>query len=241
MRAATVAIPTYFMAGTRPLPSSIQTRLQTSPELVKNLVFLGKAGTLSTDGITIGFVGGIVTEDVDAVSNVCNTVFFCASNAFLQSPEVSVTQRDIDGMLQSNILVKSSLQQDTGNTLADIRNANKTPLHQRGIDLLLLATPPPDITTFSKNAPASASESHSVPSIASVITAARPRYILWSAQDNEVSDGQSAYWEREPFGWDSTGKHKEDRFTRAVKLDTFGGPKGAKKVSNKINDVRKVD
>ena len=67
-RPVAVAIPTYFMAGSRPLPSSIQTRLQTSPELVKNLVFLGKAGTLSTEGITIGFVGGVVTDDVDAVS-----------------------------------------------------------------------------------------------------------------------------------------------------------------------------
>ncbi|KAJ9113798.1 hypothetical protein QFC20_001825 [Naganishia adeliensis] len=193
------AIPTYFMVGSRPLPPSIQARLQVSPELVKNLVFLGKAGTLSTEGITIGFVGGVVTDDVDA--------------GLLQSSDVAVSQKDIDTMLQSNILVKSSLQQDTGNTLADIRNANKTPLHQRGIDLLLLATPPPDIATFSKNAPA----------------AARPRYLLWGAQDNEVEDGQSAYWGREPFGWDSTGKHKEDRFTRAVKLDTFGGPKGAKK------------
>jgi hypothetical protein len=145
-----------------------------------------------------------------------------------------VSQKDIDTMLQSNILVKSSLQQDAGNTLADIRNANKTPLHQRGIDLLLLATPPPDIATFSKNAPASASDNRSAPSISSVISAARPRYLLWGAQDDEVKDGQSAYWEREPFGWDSTGKHKEDRFTRVVKLDTFGGPKGAKKVSNHL-------
>lgn len=148
----------------------------------------------------------------------------------LQSSEVAISEKDVDVMLQSNMLAKASLQQDAGNTLADIRNANKIPLHQRGIDLLLLATPPPDITVFSRNAPASASETSTAPYIKKLITAARPRYMLWGAQDDETADGQSAYWEREPFGWDSTGKLREDRFTRAVKLDTFGGPKGAKKV-----------
>lgn len=63
------------MVGSRSLPPSIQARLQVSPELVKNLVFLGKAGTLSTEGITIGFVGGVVTDDVDAVSAALKTVF----------------------------------------------------------------------------------------------------------------------------------------------------------------------
>lgn len=133
-------------------------------------------------------------------------------------------------MLQSNMLAKASLQRDAGNTLADIRNANKTPMHQRGIDLLLLATPPPDIAALSWNAPTSAADCSAPEYIRKLVIAARPRYILWGARDNEGVNGQSAYWEREPFGWDSTGKLREDRFTRAVKLDTFGGPKGARKV-----------
>lgn len=191
----------------------------------------GKTGTISTEGITIGFLGGVVTDDVDAVSVTYFMGCACTQELFLQSSEIAVSQKDIDAMLQSNILAKASLQQDAGNTLADIRNANKTPLHQRGIDLLLLAMPPPDIAMFSRNVPASAPETHSSPLLASLITAARPRYLLWSAQDKEVEEGHSAYWEREPFGWDSTGKQKEDRFTRAVKLDTFSGPKGKKKVS----------
>jgi hypothetical protein len=154
-----------------------------------------------------------------------------AKASYLQSTDVAVSKNDIDAILQSNVFAKASLKQDAGNTLADIRNANKTPLHQRGVDLLLMASAPPEIATFSRNAPASAAVSNKTPYITDLITAARPRYLLWSAQDDEVPDGQSAYWEREPFGWDSTGNHKEDRFTRAVKLDTFGGPKGAKKVS----------
>lgn len=89
-----VAIPTYFMIGTRPLPESIQARLLAGPELVKNLVCLGKlyksfilwvvrvliadlirmriisgkTGTIESDGISIGFLGGVPTDDVDAVS-----------------------------------------------------------------------------------------------------------------------------------------------------------------------------
>ncbi|KAJ9122506.1 hypothetical protein QFC22_001935 [Naganishia vaughanmartiniae] len=171
----------------------------------------GKAGTFVTDDISIGFVGGVITDDVDVPG------------------DVAVSKSDIDAILHSNTLAKASLKQDAGNTLADIRNANKTPLHQRGIDLLLMASAPPEIASFSRSAPASAASPNSTPYIADLITAARPRYILWSAQDDEVPAGESGYWEREPFGWDSPGNHKEDRFTRAVKLDTFGGPKGAKK------------
>lgn len=151
-----------------------------------------------------------------------------------QSSQAAISEKDVDVLLQSNMLAKASLQRDAGNTLADIRNANKVPLHQRGIDLLLLATPPPDITAFSRNAPASAGESSDPPYIRKLVIAARPRYMLWGAGDDEGNDGQSAYWEREPFGWDSTGKLREDRFTRAVKLDTFGGPKGTKKVSETL-------
>ncbi|GHJ87347.1 hypothetical protein NliqN6_3749 [Naganishia liquefaciens] len=204
------AIPTYFMIGTRPLPETIQARLLAGPELVKNLVCLGKSGTIDTDGISLGFLGGLPTENVDSSS-------------------VAISVKDVDAMLQSNMLAKASLQRDTGNTLADIRNSNKTPLPHRGIDLLLLATPPPEITAFSRNAPTSITEPSSPDYISKLIIAARPRYLFWGAKDDEGDTGGSAFWEREPFGWDSTGKLREDRFTRAVKLDTFGGPKGAKK------------
>ena len=82
------------MIGTRPLPETIQARLLAGPELVKNLVCLGKlfrsrrsgnppglsrsfhvkcqlisgkSGTIDTDGISLGFLGGLPTENVDSV------------------------------------------------------------------------------------------------------------------------------------------------------------------------------
>ncbi|KAJ9106875.1 hypothetical protein QFC19_003004 [Naganishia cerealis] len=202
----------------------------------------GKAGTFVTGDVTIGFIGGVITDDVDVVSLECRKAHVSCSNlSFFQSQDVAVSKSDIEAILQTNVLAKASLKQDAGNTLADIRNANKTPLNQRGIDLLLMASPPPEIALFSRNAPPSGVQQNNVPQVSDFITAARPRYILWSAQDDEVEDGQSAYWEREPFGWDSTGKHKEDRFTRAVKLDTFGGSKGAKKVSNATSKKVRLD
>ncbi|CAG8901829.1 unnamed protein product [Penicillium egyptiacum] len=55
----TVALPTYFTLGNRPLPPQVVEKIEATDEVCPNLFFLGKRGTLkTTDGIRIVALGG---------------------------------------------------------------------------------------------------------------------------------------------------------------------------------------
>lgn len=59
----TVACPTYFTLGNRPLPPQVVEKIEATDEVCPNLFFLGKRGTLKTkDGIRIVALGGTMGE-----------------------------------------------------------------------------------------------------------------------------------------------------------------------------------
>lgn len=59
----TVALPTYFTLGNRPLPPQVVEKIEATDEVCPNLFFLGKRGTLkTTDGIRIVVLGGTMGE-----------------------------------------------------------------------------------------------------------------------------------------------------------------------------------
>jgi hypothetical protein len=65
----TVPIPTYFTHPTHPLSPSLSAKLNAgstpgSPEILPNLIYLGKTGVFKTSsGVGVGFIGGAFTDD----------------------------------------------------------------------------------------------------------------------------------------------------------------------------------
>jgi hypothetical protein len=63
------ALLTYFTVGDHALPGKIIARLEDSPEVVPNLVYLGRKGTFTTsEGIRIVSVGGRLVENEQSVT-----------------------------------------------------------------------------------------------------------------------------------------------------------------------------
>ena len=90
----------------------------------------------------------------------------------------------------------------------------------QGLDLLLLNTPPPNLSLLSKSFTSTAIQlAEPATPLKEVVERSRPRYLFWA-------EGEG-YWEREPISWQEEGK--EVRWTRAVKLGALGAEGDGKK------------
>lgn len=101
------------------------------------------------------------------------------------------------------------------------------PPHFHGLDLLLLNSPPPNLTLLSPSAPSLGfTLAEPTPPLKEVVEKTRPRYMFWTEGDG--------FWEREPIGWAEADGEK--RWTRSVKLGALGEQGEGKKtrVSSEI-------
>lgn len=146
------AVPTYFTAGSRPLPPRIQARIDAGqPELVSNLVYLGGTGAFKTaSGVKIAYVGGGGAPNADA---------------------------DLEALAIHPLMPSRSSPNATGSLQA---SRAQQASHQQGVDLLLLQHPPPRIEAPSNTS--AAQPPHAVSErLSELIAQARPRYMLWSS------------------------------------------------------------
>lgn len=200
-------VPTYFTTGSKPFPPSIQARLDGgSPELKHNFVHLGGVGAFKTaSGVKIAFVGGgSAAAAASGDGGMESELEALAIHPLMPSP--------------------ASPSSSSGSSTLSASRARQVS-HQQGVDLLLLHDAPPKIDAPSSSAAAHQPSTSTSSRLAEIIVQARPRYMLWSSQD----DG--GFWERAPFGWSgsaaaSTGS-AEERFTRVIRLDRMGGADGA--------------
>ncbi|KJE04557.1 nuclear protein [Cryptococcus gattii NT-10] len=203
-------VPTYFTLGKNILPQSIQEKIsETGGEVVDNLVFLGKSKVLTTSqGLKIACIGGSYSpETYDAPNDPYSPV---------------ITRESVDAVLKHSLL--SGPSTGTADSLASAKqSATVLPAAFQGVDLLLLSSPAPPLSSLSPSFTTSGiSLINPASPLEDVIKKAKPRYLLWG-------NGEG-FWEREPWGWTSPSG-KEERWTRAVKLGALGGevPAGGKK------------
>ncbi|EIW72838.1 hypothetical protein TREMEDRAFT_59006 [Tremella mesenterica DSM 1558] len=201
--ASVFPVPTYFTIGKYALPQSVKDKIEeTGGEVVRNLVFLGKSGVLSTaQGLKIAYVGGTYDEETYNIPSSEN------------SSTSTISQNDVNALLSNPLISPATKVEDS---LASARDGTSVlPSPFQGIDLLLTSPPPPSLSLLSPSFPSSGiSLATPAPPLAEVIRRARPRYLFWA-------DGEG-FWEREPWGW-SGSDGKEERWTRAVKLGALGG------------------
>ncbi|OCF75228.1 nuclear protein [Kwoniella mangroviensis CBS 8886] len=203
-------VPTYFTVGQYPLPQLVKEQIiKTGGEVANNLVYLGKSSVLTTaQGLKIACVGGSFTEEgYDTIGDQFSPV---------------ISKDSISAILSHPILTGATA--NPSESLASAKQeASALPSAFQGVDLLLLSSPSPHLSTLSPSyASSGVSLAQSAPPLEEVVRRAKPRYLLWG-------DGEG-FWEREPWGWTGpTGK--EERWTRAVKLGALGGeaPTGGKK------------
>ena len=134
------------------------------------------------------------------------------------SPQV--TKKSVDTLLNHAMFNPNT---EPTSSLASARQSSAAlPSAFSGVDLLLLSSPPPSLSLLSPSFPSIdfPLATEAAP-LVDVVTKCRPRYVFWG-------EGEG-FWEREPWGWTSTGA-KEERWTRAVKLGALGGAgEGGKK------------
>lgn len=199
-------VPTYFQLGHHPLPPLVQGKVDKGqPEVVKNLIYLGKVGAFKTAaGVKIAFVGG------GAHGNDAN--------------DLAVTDSDLEALYINPLLPRPS-QAASASAPSLSASRAQVPFHQQGIDLLLLNDAPPQIYQHSASGsqlpPIVRESPTNLPTkISQLITQSRPRYMLWSTSNEK---DQGGFWEREPFAWRTGPDGQEERFTRSVRLDRLGG------------------
>lgn len=123
----------------------------------------------------------------------------------------TLSKSSVSSLLSHALLNPHAVPEET---LANARDAAVAlPPAFQGIDLLLMTSPPPNLSMLSPSfASAGIELADPAPPLTNIVERARPRYMFWS-------EGPG-FWEREPWGWGEAGS--EDRWTRAVKLGALG-------------------
>ena len=66
----TIPLPTYFTVGDSTIPEEIQARIEANGEVVNNLFYLGRKGTLTTsEGVKIVYLGGRQLQNEAALTS----------------------------------------------------------------------------------------------------------------------------------------------------------------------------
>ena len=218
MRLVTVPIPTYFIHPTHPLSEPLSQRLEgTGPEVVPNLIYLGKSGLFKTgSGVSIGYVDSPFDESLPsqlldtAATNITAQIDSLLTNdAFVQLtvPPTTPTSTLASGTNSININPTTggtaAASQSGDLSLAEARALAKkeselkeNPSYSKGLDLLLLNVPTSKIAAFWGGIPQSTSNTVTVPraldeKVQELIRKSRPRYVLLcETPDLHVTSGE---------------------------------------------------
>ncbi|KAG8968145.1 hypothetical protein FRC03_008498 [Tulasnella sp. 419] len=199
-----VPILTYITQGEIPIPKQVIQKIESNHgELCNNLMFIGKAGVLSTShGLNIGTFGG--HYDHEDYQNATGSDPNLLSDSYF-------TSASLDKFLSNPLLPDVSSASGEMTLESAKRAASAKPL-----DILLTHEWPSNIThncTALPDPNASLWGALPVQRVAQL----RPRYHFAS------SGGKPPlYWERQPFFWG-----EDSRITRFISLGAFGGPEPA--------------